>query len=182
VKVNALPETASAVVNHRIASDSSVGAVMQRDTSLLVPLAKQFNLSMTAYGRKINTVEGPAYGSIELNDAWGTALEPAPKTPIDPDAEPYKLLSGTIISTYEASPDFQTSGKTLVVSPGSSTGNTDTRYYWKVTPHIFRYNHRAASAKSNAHTVDEAILADSFLEIIKFFTTLVLNTDESTTV
>jgi Gly-Xaa carboxypeptidase len=61
---------------------------------------------------------------LELTDAWGTALEPAPVTPTDPDAEPYKLLSGTIVATYEASSSFKENNKPIVVTPGISTGNT----------------------------------------------------------
>jgi Gly-Xaa carboxypeptidase len=95
---------------------------MERDTALLVPLAKHFNLSLSAFGQKIPTVDGPTYGAIELSDAFGTALEPAPQTPTGPESEPYKLLSGTIISTYQASPAFKESGKTLVVAPGISPG------------------------------------------------------------
>ncbi|KIK98243.1 hypothetical protein PAXRUDRAFT_824097 [Paxillus rubicundulus Ve08.2h10] len=45
VKVNALPELAFAVVNHRISVESSVAATQARDTKLLEPLAREFNLS-----------------------------------------------------------------------------------------------------------------------------------------
>lgn len=182
VKTNALPESAEAVVNHRIATDSSVSAVQERDTKIVVELAKRFNLSLVAYGQEVKTVDGPAYGSLELTDAWGTALEPAPISPIDSAAEPYKLLSGTIIATYEASPSFK-ADKAAVVSPGISTGNTDTRYYWDLSRHIFRYNHKDAKGSYNgAHTVNEATSIDSFLEMIKFFTSLILNADESTSI
>lgn len=95
---------------------------MKRDTKLLVPLAKTFNLSFTAYGQKISTVDGPTHGSLELTDAWGTALEPAPVTPTDPDSEPYRLLSGTIIGTYEASSEYMTNKEAIIVAPGMSTG------------------------------------------------------------
>lgn len=96
--------------------------VQKRDTELVISLAKKFNLSLTAYGQEIKTVKGPTYGSLELTDAWGTALEPAPVTPTDPDAEPYKLLSGTIIATYEASQSYKESNKSIIVAPGISTG------------------------------------------------------------
>ena len=71
-----------------------------------------------------------------------------------------------------------------------------------MTPHIFRYNHRNSGTggglASGVHTVNESecnvrqwtgegadaasvdIEADDFLEIIRFFTTLILNVDEAT--
>ncbi len=81
----------------------------------------------------------------------------------------------------------------------------DTRYYWKLTEHIFRYGHNWSGDRGwlarGAHTVNEgeyssiiheteAILSgfvvvmflDSYLEMIRFFTTLILNADESTAI
>jgi Gly-Xaa carboxypeptidase len=77
----------------------------------------------------------------------------------------------------------------------------DTRYYWKLTEHIFRYGHtdgaRGGSIISGVHTVNEgetcflpftkrilhdfmtAIKISNFVEMIRFFTTLILNVDES---
>jgi len=182
VKVNALPESAEAVVNHRIATDSSVSAVQKRDIELLEPLAKQFNLSFTAFGKDIQTVEGPTYGSLVLTDAWNSALEPAPVSPTDADAEPYKLISGTIIATHEGSPKFKKDNKTIVVVPGIMSGNTDTRFYWDLSKHIFRYDHMNVKGMQGIHTVNEALAADSFLEMIRFFTKLILNADESTSI
>jgi Gly-Xaa carboxypeptidase len=46
VKVNALPEQATAVVNHRISVDSSVKEIHQRYIKLLTPVAKRFNLTV----------------------------------------------------------------------------------------------------------------------------------------
>ena len=103
---------------------SSVAAVVERDTKLIIPLAKDFNMSLTSFGQKISTVAGPTSGSIELSDAWGTSLEPAPKTPVDEDAAPFKLLSGTIISTYQNSQNFQPSGKPIIVTPAMGTGKS----------------------------------------------------------
>lgn len=103
---------------------SSVSAVQKRDAELVSSLATLFNLSLSAFGEEIKTFDGPTYGSLVLTDAWGTALEPAPVSPIDASAEPYKLLSGTIIATYEASLEFKASKKSIAVAPGISTGNT----------------------------------------------------------
>ncbi|THH12982.1 hypothetical protein EW146_g7187 [Bondarzewia mesenterica] len=183
VKANALPEQAWAVVNHRLATDSSVAVTKQRDTDLLKSLAEQFNLSYTAFGSAISAEDAPAYGTLTLTDAWGTALEPAPITPTDPDAVPYRILSGTIKATYDSHRGLK-GGENIVVSPGIMSGNTDTRYYWNLTRHIFRYNHHNSgngSALANGvHTVNEHIRIVDFVEIIRYFTTLILNVDEST--
>ncbi|KAF8273163.1 carboxypeptidase S [Lactarius quietus] len=131
VKANALPEEAWAVVNHRIATQSSISA-------------------------------------LTLTDAWGTALEPAPVTPTDGSA-PWQLLSGTIKATYNAHRDLEGADNIIV------------GHYWKLTPHIVRYSHQGGVDTSTLHSVNEHIGANDFVEMIRFFTTLILNVDESTT-
>ncbi|KAH9039306.1 hypothetical protein EDB85DRAFT_2182476 [Lactarius pseudohatsudake] len=159
VKSNALPEEAWAVVNHRIATQSSVSAVQQRDTDILKHLAKEFNLSFTAFGSDVTPK--------------------APVTPTDEDSAPWQLLSGTIKATYNAHRGLE-GADNIFVSPGIMSGNTDTVSYWKLTPHIVRYNHQSAVESNAIHTVNEHIRADSFVEMIRFFTTLILNVDETT--
>ncbi|KAG7093667.1 hypothetical protein E1B28_007326 [Marasmius oreades] len=184
VKSNALPEQAWAIVNHRISTLSSVEDAQAHDTELLKSLAKSFNLTFTAFGQHITDPAKPSKGRLTLSDAFGTSLQPAPKTPTSGDnALPYEILSGTIKATYNN--HRQIEGDNIAVSPGMSTGNTDTRYYWKLTDHIFRYNHKDMKGgllASNIHTVNENIEVDAFLEGITFFTTLILNTDESTSI
>jgi Gly-Xaa carboxypeptidase len=147
VKANALPEEAWAVVNHRIATQrsvfrihagihdliylpltwgfasSSVAAVQERDASLLKHLAKEFKLSYTAFGSAISIEGGPSAGTLTLTDAWGTALEPAPITATGEDSAPWQLLSGTIKATYNSHRSLE-GGDTIIVSPGTMTGNT----------------------------------------------------------
>ncbi|KAH7890769.1 hypothetical protein F5I97DRAFT_1974939 [Phlebopus sp. FC_14] len=184
VKVNALPEQAYAVVNHRISTESSVDTTRARDIELLKSLANEFNLSYTAFGASVNDVTTPAYGSLTLSPAFGKdGLEPAPITPTQGgDAAPYQLLSGTIKATYNSHRGI-TGDDNIIVSPGIMSGNTDTKFYWKLTPHIFRYGHTGGAGggqlTSGVHTVDEALPISNFIEMIRFFTTLILNVDES---
>ncbi|EGO03557.1 hypothetical protein SERLA73DRAFT_46705 [Serpula lacrymans var. lacrymans S7.3] len=187
IKTNALPEQAWAVVNHRISTESSLNETTSRQTDLLRPLASGFNLSYTAFGASLSEPDVPAYGSLNLSDAWGTGTEPAPVSPTDENAAPYDLLSGTIKAAYNSHRGIK-GDNNVVVSPGIMPGNTDTRHYWKLTDHIFRYRHvrLGGCLPNNPHTVNEGILismlvmeADNFVEIIRFFTALVLNADES---
>ncbi|KAF9037397.1 carboxypeptidase S [Hymenopellis radicata] len=182
VKSNALPEQAFAVVNHRISTTSNARATKQHDTDLLLPLAQKYNLTYNAFGEDLTETNVPAKGRLTLTAP--RFLDPAPVTPtVGDEATGYKLLSGTIKSTYNAHRSL--AGDNIYVAPGMPTGNTDTRFYWTLTPHIFRYNHHGSGNGTNplsgAHTVNESIAADSFLEIIRFFSTLILNVDESTT-
>ncbi|KAH9074826.1 hypothetical protein EDB83DRAFT_2312331 [Lactarius deliciosus] len=148
---------------------SSVSAVQQRDTDILKHLAKEFNLSFTAFGSDITPTGAPTAGKLTLADAWESGLEPAPVTPTDEDSAPWQLLSGTIKAVYNA-----------------HRGLEDTMSYWKLTQHIVRYNHQSAVESNAMHTVNELvhiwvdIPADNFVEMIRFFTTLILNVDETT--
>ncbi|KAF8609702.1 carboxypeptidase S [Ceratobasidium sp. AG-I] len=172
VKSNALPELASAVVNHRIRTDSSVSELQESITKKLLPLAEKFNLTLSSFSQANLTTGGS--GTLTLSDAWGTALDPAPVTPTEGDeAAAYRLLSGVI---------RHTSGeKVTAVSPAIMSGNTDTRYYWNVTPNIFRYSHLSEEDVYNgAHTINEATRASGFVEQIQFFKNLILTADDST--
>ena len=102
---------------------SSVAAVQERDTNLLKHLAKEFNLTYTAFGSAISTGDDPTAGTLTLTDEWGTALEPAPNTPTSEDSAPWQLLSGTIKAVFNAHRDLD-GGDNIFVSPGIMPGNT----------------------------------------------------------
>ncbi|ETW79160.1 Metallo peptidase M20 [Heterobasidion irregulare TC 32-1] len=182
VKVNALPESAWAVVDHRIADHSTVVALQMRYVDLLAPIASRLNLSFEAFGKQFahgNRDDEDFVGRVKLTDAYGTALDPAPISPTAGNG-PWELLSGTILSTLETALRSKYAEKDAVVVPGLSLGNTDTRYYWNLTRHIFRYGHRGTEdAYNGAHTINEAIKGEGFVEMIRFFARLILNADET---
>ncbi|KAF8609703.1 carboxypeptidase S [Ceratobasidium sp. AG-I] len=171
VKSNALPELASAIVNHRIRTDSSVSVLQESITAKLIPLAEKYNLTLTSFSQNITT--GGA-GTLTMADAFGNALDPAPVTPTEgAEAGPYRLLSGVIRYTMGDKP--------TIVSPAIMTGNTDTRFYWNITRHIFRYSHSNEEDEYNGiHTINEALRASGFVEIIQFFKNFILAADDST--
>ncbi|PIL24992.1 hypothetical protein GSI_12879 [Ganoderma sinense ZZ0214-1] len=175
VKVNALPELASALVNHRIAQHERVADVQAHIAGVVLPVARRFNLSVDAFGEQLN-VDGGGGGHVRMTDAFGTALEPSPVTPTGKE-DPYHVLAGTIKATLESAVGYNASG--VVVAPQLILGNTDTRYYWNLTKHIFRYRHLGEKDVFNgAHTVNEAIRAQGWIETIRFLTKFILNCDE----
>ncbi|KAJ6599930.1 hypothetical protein DFH09DRAFT_1303286 [Mycena vulgaris] len=157
VKSNVLPEQALALVNHRIATQSSVNATRG-----------------PAGGPRgaVQPLPAAAYGTLELSAPQ--TLESAPVTPSD--APPFRLLAGTIRTARQGKSGAEKE-KDVFVTPGMMTGNTDTRFNWELSDHIFRYGHGnfIGGGLGGIHTVDEHIRADSFVEMITFFTTLILN-------
>ncbi|OBZ74255.1 Carboxypeptidase S [Grifola frondosa] len=152
VKVNALPERVSAVVNHRIAEHSSVKELQKHLIDTVLPIAIKYDLSVDAFGTNISAGSGGA-GHVVLSDSWGTALEPSPVTPAGLH-DPYQLLAGTIKATLMSSATYNASG--VVVAPMLSLGNTDTQFYWNLTKHIFRYTHgRDTDQYNGLHTINE---------------------------
>jgi Gly-Xaa carboxypeptidase len=127
VKSNALPELSWAIVNNRIGTESTVEAVQERFTDLIAPLAAEANMTLTAFGRKVlnRTVEPwAAAGDVVLSDAWGTALEPAPVTPTDEKAAPYRLLSGTILAVEKAGGEAGGETRKVFVAPSVMSGRS----------------------------------------------------------
>ncbi|KAL7413207.1 carboxypeptidase S [Mrakia frigida] len=190
VKVNALPETASAVINHRISLDSNLGFVQSNLVSILQPVISSLNLSLSAFPSS-NPVWSPSLnatdGIVVITDAWGTGMEAAPRTPTGFEDKAWALLAGTIKGVWATSFREQAEvvgGKKqdIIVSPGFSTGNTDTKSYWNLTRAIFRYNHKTSSdgyTSTGVHSVNEALSADGFVEAARFFAILIANLDEA---
>ncbi|KAK3675851.1 hypothetical protein LTR78_004492 [Recurvomyces mirabilis] len=168
VKVNALPERTQVTVNHRINIGDTPETVHHHLTKLVKPIAEKYNLTLHAFDGK--TKEAPL--SISLF-ASATTLKVAPITPTDTkDVTPYSILAGTTRAVY---------GEGVVVAPGMMTGNTDTRYYWPITKHIFRYGPGYDPADGgglgNIHTVDEKISVVNHIGMVKWFTLFLRNMD-----
>ncbi|KAH3674909.1 hypothetical protein OGATHE_001750, partial [Ogataea polymorpha] len=70
--------------------------------------------------------------------------------------------------------------QTLVVAPGIGSGNTDTKWYWNLTRHIYRYRPgQLPGVYSKEHGVNEFIPVDSHLHLIAFFYEYILSVDEA---
>lgn len=168
VKVNALPERTTAIINHRINIGEHSSAVHHKIAKLAESVAQKYNLTLHAFDR---AREEPK--SIMLY-AGPNVLEPAPVTPSDATAfSPYSVLAGTTRALY---------GEDIVVAPGLMTGNTDTRYYWNVSKHIFRFTagwDGESFGMGNIHTVDERISMTSHVNMVRWMSLFIRNMDQS---
>ncbi|KAJ6621388.1 hypothetical protein B0H10DRAFT_1790028 [Mycena sp. CBHHK59/15] len=176
LKANTLPEMATAVINHRIAEHASVADVQAHIIEIISPIASEFNLSLHAFDLPVDKETR----QIILTDAFDTALEPSPVTPLD-HGGPYELLSGTIKAALETADRYNSTG--VIISPSLGLGAIrHTRFYWSLTKHIFRYSHYGDRDDyyNGLHTVNEAVRAEAVVEHIRFFTILILNSDETT--
>jgi Gly-Xaa carboxypeptidase len=167
-KVNALPERVQVTVNHRVNIGETPQVLWDHLATLAGEVAKKYNLSLHAFDGK----EEPS--SIMLEATKGT-LEVAPVTPSDASIEsPYKVLAGTVRALY---------GEEVIVTPGIMTGNTDTRYYWPLTKHIFRfgpgYDPTDEKGLMGVHTVNEKASMLGHVNAVKWFTLFVRNMDEA---
>lgn len=167
VKLNALPEYTEALVNHRIAVESSSGEVLARNVELVKAVASDYDLGVVWKNKEV--MPKTSKGHFVIKDTL--ALEPAPLTPLFD--EKWDLFAGNLRHVYEevcAGTLGKFEGKTIVPAPGMATGNTDTQHYWGLTRHIYRYRPGlSSSVEAHAHGVDEHIPFDSHLHIIAFY-------------
>ncbi|KAM0546638.1 hypothetical protein ACHAPJ_010776 [Fusarium lateritium] len=152
VKVNALPERTTILVNHRINVGETSEVIQKKLTKLAGVIAKRHNLTLHAFD---DSGEEPSSINVRL---MGQVLEPAPVTPTHASDEqqdtPWSLVSGTTRALY---------GKQVVMAPGIMPANTDTKYYWKLSQHIFRYSpgwDPKVLSIEGIHTVNERIHPD----------------------
>jgi Gly-Xaa carboxypeptidase len=166
--VNALPESVYAVVNHRIAMESSVKEVEDHLIDLLTPLSKSLPANFIAFSQKISSPEpssNPRNTTIILSTTPDT-LDPAPVSPEDSYA--WGVLSSTVKHVF---------GRNVVISPSLMSGNTDTKFYWELSRDIWRFTPIGSGGRGNAHTVDESVGAKEHVEGFGFYVKLIRGAD-----
>ncbi|KAK0620617.1 hypothetical protein B0T14DRAFT_431214 [Immersiella caudata] len=170
IKINALPERVTVTVNHRINIGETTQVVRDRLTDLAGKMAHKYNLTLHAFDGK----EEPS--SIILTETKDV-LEVAPVTPTDASVDgPFKVFAGTTRAVQ---------GEDVIVAPGIMTGNTDTRYYWALTKHIFRFDpgydpeDPTGGFDNGIHTVNERVSVAGHINSVKWLTTWVRNMDEA---
>ncbi|KFY26679.1 hypothetical protein V493_03950 [Pseudogymnoascus sp. VKM F-4281 (FW-2241)] len=168
VKINAIPETVSALVNLRLAVENSIAQVEEHYESLIRPIAQKHEMVFEGF---YSLYDSSVRRRISL---FGVdALEPAPVSPVD--AESFQILSGTIKNTLK--PLDQDAE--LIVTPYLMPANTDTKFFWALTKNIYRFTPvHLVHNLNRAHTTDEFIRADEFVREPLFFATLILNADD----
>lgn len=168
VKINAIPETASTMVNLRLSVETSIAQIEAHYESLVKPIAEK-------HGIKFSGFHSPCDASVPRKIClFGVdALEPAPVSPVD--AESYRILSGTIKNVLTPLGE----DNDLIVTPYLMPANTDTKFFWALTKNIYRFTPvNLVDNLNRAHTTNEFIRAAEFVREPLFFASLILNADD----
>ncbi|TID28562.1 hypothetical protein CANINC_002435 [Pichia inconspicua] len=181
VKVNALPEYVELNINARVTLEEDISLVFEKFLNDVEVIAKKYNLGLTIFYPYSNHTEVELYPPTEngVLSIWPiNVLEPSPITPVGDRR--WEIFAGTLRHVYEnlAYPD-KYKDNMVVVSPGLGTGNTDTKLYWNLTDHIYRYRPGVLpSVTANSHGINEYIEFDGHLQIIAFTIEYILSVDE----
>ncbi|PSK38757.1 hypothetical protein C7M61_002696 [Candidozyma pseudohaemuli] len=162
VKSNALPEHASALVNHRIAVEELVKSTSEKVLGQIKQIAEKHELGLIFEGQTVYEPTEHGYFNYTLRQG----LEPAPVTPTQDEI--WNLFGGSLRHFYE-DVVFAGESKEFVFAPSLMTGNTDTKWYWDLTRNIFRYAPGLPNPHLNIHSVDEKTNFDGHLLIIAFY-------------
>jgi Gly-Xaa carboxypeptidase len=167
--VNSLPESVYALVNHRIAMESSVKEVQDHLIDLLTPLiTKSLPATFIAFDKKIYSPshsDNPRNTTVILSTTLYT-LDPAPVSPETSYA--WGILGSTVKHVF---------GDHVILAPSLMTGNSDTRFYWGLSRDIWRFTPIRENGSGNEHTVDEFVGAKDHVELFRFYVTLIRGAD-----
>ncbi|KAK3191822.1 Gly-Xaa carboxypeptidase [Lecanicillium sp. MT-2017a] len=168
VKINAIPELVSAMVNLRLSMESSVALVQNHYESLINPIAQKHQMAFEGFNSRNSVNEKGKISLVSIDP-----LEPAPVSPTN--SESFQVLSGTIRNTLrplEGDSD-------LIVTPYLMPANTDTKFFWALSKNIYRFTPiNLVDNLNRAHTTNEFIRASEFVREPYFFGSLILNADD----
>ncbi|KAH8648179.1 hypothetical protein BGZ60DRAFT_223907 [Tricladium varicosporioides] len=173
-KSNALPQFAEAIVNYRISNEDTVSAVQSAIVNTLKPMLKEYGLKMVVGDEEDNSTAILPEGSISIN--WWRKLEPSPVS--SHKSEVWRYFSGVIKHVFDE-PGEESS---VIVAPTIAQGNTDTKYFWDLTPQIYRFGPVRAwhdEGWGGVHDVNERISLEAHLECILFYHEFIRVFDEA---
>ncbi|KAK2612768.1 hypothetical protein QQS21_001219 [Conoideocrella luteorostrata] len=185
-KINAMPEITTLGVNYRVAPQDSIPLVQHNVVEHIQDIVSRYGLNVKAFEGDSEYENYLADNHPELLvrsaaddiDYQGTlvlqAKEATKPSPISPSTGPiWDVFAGTIRNTLA----FKDG--TVVPASETMTGNTDTRHYANLTPHIYRWTPIDKDSASGIHTIDERVRMDNHMEIVRFYYDLVRNFDAS---
>ncbi|KAJ3000614.1 hypothetical protein HDV02_004299 [Globomyces sp. JEL0801] len=158
VKVNALPQLSTVLINQRIAPHQTKSQVIDRILSFIKPIAKQHELNLKC-DDDIVLDDIDNLGTILLSFE---GMDPSPIS--STTSTPYQHISGTVRNVY---------GENVIVSPSIMVANTDTRWTWDLTENIFRMIPIVWKGDENIHTVNEKARIKSVVNTVKFYYQLI---------
>ncbi|GME80630.1 unnamed protein product [Ambrosiozyma monospora] len=166
-KANSLPQSVTALINHRIAHGNTVQTVWKKVAKYARSVAFENGLGLTVDGVEVLPIT--ENGHIDVRAAE-EPLAVAPITPVGDDI--WINLASHLRSFYEdlVFPELYSNdtNSVYVPAPGIMTGNTDTKHYWELTNHIFRFE-PGVQVDNNIHGLNEFIPLDSHLQVIAFY-------------
>ena len=192
VKMNALPESVTAGVNHRIAPHESTQDVRNHYRDLLLPIARRYGISVDFFGTYIPAPSTPR-GTLNLTTSpW--LLESARGSSYSEDSPAWRLLSSVIRQTWDEGEErhdlesdvvaVRERTQPVLVTPSLFVGNTDTHWYSALTPNVFRFGpgslHEDLTGLgyiTGIHTVDEHVSIDGMYKAVDFYTNLIVAVD-----
>lgn len=179
-KINVLPEHTILSINHRL----HLGTSVDQAKSHLEQIIKD-HIADTNAAENERNITFRGWSDQEIADSIKLAvlpgaLEPSPVTSFAVNGTtPYGVLQGTIRSVYRDS-------NLTLVAPISMPANTDSRHYWNLTQHIFRFSpgHDMTDATdnqigSNAHNNNERANIFGHINGVKWYSTFIRNMDEA---
>ncbi|KAF3929385.1 Aminoacylase-1 [Dactylella cylindrospora] len=167
LKINSLPELVKVFGNHRINYGSTTEDVIAMYKSIASSIAEKHSLEVIPFP---DNATYPV-GSITLQII--APLEPSPVSPTRVDiSTPFKLIAGTTRQVF---------GEDKIVSPVMMPANTDSKFFWKLTKHIFRYKPATGfpSSERKIHGVDEKDSVAAHVSMVEWFFTFLRNVDET---
>lgn len=173
-KINALPEEVSLLVNHRVSVDTTYEQVAEHFASRVHRLAIKYNLNVTEFGTQTYTAKNAA-GAFFVTKLRNR-IEVAPVTPST--GKVWEYLAGSTRHVFEHLVLNNTIGYPIVTAPAMMPANTDTRYYWALTRHIFRFAPMIVRLDHcNVHSVNEKIPFDGHLQLTAWYYQYIQNVD-----
>ncbi|OXH37725.1 Gly-Xaa carboxypeptidase [Cryptococcus neoformans] len=184
LKVNALPEAVTAIVNHRVNSLSNHFELQDRTLNLLKPVCEDYNLTLIGFDGE-TVFDGSPTSKVILDEAFGYYTDPSPHSPVSIEDPAWRVMAGTARGMWASRKEVSEDGKIveleagddLIMAPFMSTGNTDTRRYWDLTPNIYRFRYTPMAGSGGAHTINEYANADDLIEFARFYQAMILNLD-----
>ncbi|KAH8758344.1 hypothetical protein F5883DRAFT_502082 [Diaporthe sp. PMI_573] len=179
-RINMIPERTTLSINHRLLLGTSV----EQAKSRLEQLVKDYIAELNADEEGTNLTfrgwfEPETVESIKLTALPGER-EASPITSFSVNGTtPYSVLHRTIRSVYD--------DKNLtLVAPISLPANTDSRHYWNLTQHIFRFSpgHDMTDTtdnfiESNIHSTNERANIVGHVNGVRWYSLFIRNMDDA---